>query len=60
MKTEVVIKKLNASHQKESFTNFKPLNSKLVNEIKICVKDILDRHSRSRTAKSKRGRIYQA
>ena len=54
MKTEVVIKKLNASHQKESFTNFKPLNSKLVNEIKLCVKDIFDRLGGAGLLKSSR------
>ena len=57
MKTEVVIKRLNASHQKESFTNFKPLNSKLVNEIKICVKDIFDRLGGAGLLKSS-GEVY--
>jgi len=54
MKTEVVIKTLKALHQKESFTNFKPLNNKLVNEIKICVKDIFDRLGGASLLKSSR------
>jgi uncharacterized protein (DUF362 family) len=42
MKLDVVIKILKESHQKESFTKFKPLNSTLIKEIRMAVKGIFD------------------
>ncbi len=42
MKTKVIFKKLLSSHQKESFTNYLPLNRALVNDIGKAVTAIFD------------------
>lgn len=42
MTAEVIIKKLNAPHQKESFMQFQPLNNSLTSEINKNIKAIFD------------------
>ena len=54
MKTEVVIKTLKAPHQEVSFTEFRPLDSGMVDEIRICVREIFDRLGGAELLKSSR------
>ncbi len=41
-KTQVIVRKLNAPHQKESMTQFKPLSKEQKKELEIAVKEIFD------------------
>lgn len=57
MQKKVIIKKLNALHQQESFTRFLPLNAPLVQEIKRSVNIIFDELGGASLLKSS-GEVY--